>query len=77
MKLIRAQAQLASALNYRIQRGTMSCKLLSTKTGLGQSHVSNFLHSKRGLSLESMDRILTALELQVELVPARHARERA
>ena len=44
----------------RIQRGTLSVSLLARQTGFGQAHLSNFLHSRRQLSLEAMDRVLTA-----------------
>ncbi len=47
----------------RIQRGTLSVSLLARQTGFGQSHLSNFLHNRRQLSLEAMDRILAAQQL--------------
>ncbi|MGD0739476.1 MAG: helix-turn-helix domain-containing protein [Terracidiphilus sp.] len=55
----------------RIQRGTVSVSLLARQTGFGQAHLSNFLHSRRQLSLEAMDRILAAQRLTVaDLLPA-------
>ena len=57
----------------RIQRGTLSVSLLARQTGFGQAHLSNFLHSRRQLSLEAMDRILAAQHLTVaDLLPAGH-----
>ncbi|WP_420238006.1 hypothetical protein ACOBR2_20840 [Telmatobacter bradus] len=58
----------------RIQRGSLSVSLLARQTGLGQPHLSNFLHDRRQLSMDAMDRImaaqhLTALDL---LPPVRH-----
>src|ERR1700689_4350661 len=47
----------------RIQRGTLSVSLLARQTGFGQAHPSNFLHSRRQLSLEAMDRILATQPL--------------
>lgn len=47
----------------RIKRGTVSVSLLARQTGFGQSHLSNFLHSRRQLSLEALDRILAAQHL--------------
>jgi hypothetical protein len=45
--------------------------LLARQTGFGQAHLSNFLHSRRQLSLEAMDRILAAQHLTVaDLLPA-------
>ncbi|MGH9599075.1 MAG: hypothetical protein ACRD27_04385 [Terracidiphilus sp.] len=55
----------------RIQRGTLSVSLLARQTGFGQAHLSNFLNSRRQLSLEAMDRILLAQRLTVsDLLPA-------
>jgi hypothetical protein len=57
----------------RIQRGTLSVSLLARQTGFGQAHLSNFLHSRRQLSLEAMDRILAAQHLKVaDLLPVEH-----
>jgi len=50
----------------RIQRGTLSVSLLSRQTGFGKSHLSNFLHARRQLSLEGMDRMLTAQHMAAE-----------
>jgi hypothetical protein len=55
----------------RIQRGTASVSLLARQTGLGQSHLSNFLHCRRQLSLEALDRVLAAQHLTAaDLLPA-------
>lgn len=57
----------------RIQRGTLSVSLLARQTGFGQSHLSNFLHNRRQLSLEAMDRMLAAQHLVAsDLLPASH-----
>jgi hypothetical protein len=57
----------------RIQRGTLSVSLLARQTGFGQSHLSNFLHRRRQLSLEAMDRILAAQHLTAaDLLPVIH-----
>jgi hypothetical protein len=58
-------------LNRRIQRGTVSVSLLARQTGLGQSHLSNFMHSRRQLSLDAIDRVLAAQHLTAaDLLPA-------
>lgn len=44
----------------RIERGTASVSLLSRQTGIGTSHLSNFLLRKRKLSLEAADRVMAA-----------------
>ncbi len=55
----------------RIQRGSLTVSLLSRQTGFGKSHVSNFLHARRQLSLEAIDRMLAAQYLAVaDLLPA-------
>jgi len=57
----------------RIQRGTVSVSLLARQTGFGQSHLSNFLHSRRQLSLEALDRILAAQHMAAgDLLPANY-----
>jgi hypothetical protein len=58
-------------LHRRIQRGTVSVSLLARQTGLGQSHLSNFLHSRRQLSFDAIDRVLAAQHLSAaDLLPA-------
>jgi hypothetical protein len=39
---------------------------LARQTGFGQSHLSNFLHSRRQLSLEAIDRILAAQHMAAD-----------
>lgn len=50
----------------RIERGTLSVSLLSRQTGFGKSHLSNFLHARRKLSLAAMDRMLAAQQMSAE-----------
>lgn len=55
----------------RIQRGTVSVSLLARQTGFGQSHLSNFLNSKRQLSLEALDRVMAAQQIDAtDLLPS-------
>ncbi|WP_058187908.1 helix-turn-helix domain-containing protein [Terracidiphilus gabretensis] len=60
MNFTQMHERLRMELQRRIQRGTLSVSLLARQTGFGQSHLSNFLHGRRQLSLEAMDRILAA-----------------
>jgi hypothetical protein len=54
----------------RIDRGGLTGALLARQTGFRQSHISNFLHRKRTLSLGGMDRILAAQMLSIaDLLP--------
>lgn len=55
----------------RIDRGLLSGSSLARVTGFRHAHISNFLNSKRSLSLEGMDRVLSAENLSVlDLLPA-------
>ena len=78
MNFTQMHERLRIELQRRIQRGTLSVSLLARQTGFGQSHLSNFLHGRRQLSLEAMDRILAAQSMVVDDLlsaqQARHAR---
>lgn len=50
----------------RIDRGTVSVSLLARRTGLAQSHLSNFLHGNRNLSIEALDKVLNAIRVEIE-----------
>lgn len=50
----------------RIHRGQLTGTLLARQTGLRPSHISNFIHQKRKLSLVALDRVLAAQSLSVE-----------
>ena len=70
MNITQMHERLRLELLRRIQRGTLSVSLLARQTGFGQSHLSNFLHSKRQLSLEAMDRILASQRMSAsDLLP--------
>jgi hypothetical protein len=58
MNFTQMHERLRLELLRRIQRGTLSVSLLARQTGFGQSHMSNFLRSRRQLSLEALDRVL-------------------
>lgn len=49
----------------RIQRGVVTGKLLAAQTGLRPSHISNFLHRKRKLSLAALDKLLVAQQITI------------
>jgi len=49
----------------RIESGDLTGTRLAQQTGFQQAHISNFLNRKRALSLEGLDRVLTAQELTV------------
>jgi transcriptional regulator with XRE-family HTH domain len=60
MNFSQMHEKLRMELLRRIQRGTLSVSLLARQTGFGQSHLSNFLNSRRQLSLDALDRVLAA-----------------
>lgn len=71
MNFTQIHERLRLELLRRIQRGTLTVSLLARQTGLGQPHLSNFLNSRRQLSLDALDRVLAAQRLQVpDLLPA-------
>jgi hypothetical protein len=75
MNFTQMHERLRLELLRRIQRGTVSVSLLARQTGFGQSHLSNFLRSRRQLSLEAMDRILASQHLAAgDLLPATYKR---
>lgn len=71
MNFSQLQERVRLELLRRIERGTASVSLLARQTGLGQPHLSNFLHARRGLSLAALDKLLAAQRLTVvDLLPA-------
>jgi hypothetical protein len=70
MNFTQMHERLRLELLRRIQRGTLSVSLLARQTGFGQAHLSSFLHSRRQLSLEALDRVLSAQHLTAaDLLP--------
>lgn len=73
MNFTQMHEHLRLELLRRIQRGTLSVSLLARQTGFGQAHLSNFLHSRRQLSLDALDRVLAAQHLEAaDLLPVIH-----
>ncbi len=65
-------------IRARIGRGELTGSALAHKANLPQGHLSNFLNSRRGLSLDSMDRLLRALRIGVlDLVGGEYGKARA
>ena len=70
MNFSQMHERLRLELLRRIQRGTLSVSLLARQSGFGQPHLSNFLHGRRQLSLEALDRILATQRLTAaDLIP--------
>lgn len=73
----RLNIRLRDAVAMRIASRQLTGLSLARKTGFRQAHISNYLHKRRGLSLEGMDRILTVLGISVlDLIPAGELSER-
>jgi hypothetical protein len=78
MNFTQMHERLRLELLRRIQRGTLSVSLLARQTGFGQSHISNFLRSRRQLSLEALDRVLFAQQMNAwDLLPLNYNRTEA
>jgi len=65
MKFKVLQENLRKTLWQRIEQGDLTGLRLAAQTGFKQAHISNFLNSKRGLSLEGMDKVLKVQHLSV------------
>ncbi len=65
MTLQDLQDKLRTHIRARIDRGELTGTGLSREARFQQGHLSNFLNARRGLSLESMDRLLETLNLSV------------
>ena len=77
MRLLDLQDRLRAHIRARIDRREWTGVSLSRQAGLQQGHLSNFLNVRRGLSLESMDRLLEALHIGVlDLVDAEEIERR-
>lgn len=77
MNFSQLQERVRTELLRRIERGTVSVSLLARQTGLGQPHLSNFLHARRSLSFAALDKILAAQHLTVgDLIPERRQQPR-
>ncbi len=71
MNFSQLQERVRAELLRRISRGTLSVSLLARQTGVGQPHLSNFLHGRRQLSLATLDKILRAQQIGVtDLLPS-------
>ena len=70
MKFLELHERLRLETWRRIDHGVLSTSLLARQTGLAQTHISNFLHRHRRLSLPALDRILLAEQLSVEELSA-------
>src|SRR3954465_608862 len=59
------QENLRQIMRQRVKGGHLTGLKLSQQTGFQQAHISNFLNSKRSLSLEGMDKVLSVQKFSV------------
>jgi transcriptional regulator with XRE-family HTH domain len=52
-------------IKQAIHEGRLSQAALARGTGLSEGQISRFLKGERGLSLESIDKLLDVLELEI------------
>jgi plasmid maintenance system antidote protein VapI len=69
MSLAQLHEHMRSTMARRIDKGTMTVSLLSRLIGVGQPHVSSFVHGKRRLSLRTLDRVLSVQNWGIETLP--------
>jgi transcriptional regulator with XRE-family HTH domain len=78
MTFLTLQDQLRDHIRARIRRRELTGSGLARAAGFPQGHLSNFLNARRGLSLESMDRLLETLGIEVlDLVSAEDVQRRS
>ena len=78
MTLQDLQNELRTHIRARIRRKELTGSALAREAGFPQGHLSNFLNARRGLSLESMDRLLSTLGIGVlDLVAPEEVQRRA
>lgn len=65
MKFKALQENLRKVIRRRIDADQLTGLKLAQQTGFQQAHISNFLNSKRSLSLEGMDKVLQVQKLSV------------
>lgn len=78
MTFLTLQDRLREHIRARIRRRELTGIGLARAAGFPQGHISNFLNFRRGLSLDSMDRLLQTLGIGVvDLVGSREIHRRA
>jgi hypothetical protein len=78
MTFLTLQDQLRDHIRSRIRRKELTGSGLARAAGFPQGHLSNFLNFRRGLSLESMDRLLQTLNIGViDLIGSDEIQQRA
>lgn len=65
MKFHSLHETLRKLILHRIQAGELTQLKLAAQTGFQQAHISNFLNKKRLLSMDGLDRVLSAGHLSV------------
>ena len=66
--------KLSRGIRRAIEESGMSRYRLSRESGVTQAALSRFMHGKRGLTLDSADRLMDVLGLEIR--PRRQAKEK-
>jgi len=78
MKFRQLQENLRKVIRHRVDKEGLTGLKLAQQTGFQQAHISNFLNSKRSLSLEGMDKVLEMQKLSVlDLLDPKEVNKRA
>ncbi len=68
--------RLRALVGERIQARELTGTEMAKRAGFQQAHISNFLNRRRGLSVEAMDKVMTALGLTIsDLTPAENRKQ--
>lgn len=70
------QQQLIAMLREKVRNGELSERGLARLLGISQPHIHHVLQGKRGFSLETSDRILRNLRVDVRDLVEREGRSR-
>jgi transcriptional regulator with XRE-family HTH domain len=66
MNLSQLHEHVRIEITHRIDGHTLTGASLAAQSRLQASHISNFLHRNRNLSLSALDRVLRALSLEID-----------
>jgi plasmid maintenance system antidote protein VapI len=74
MTILALHQALRGHAQRQIDAGRASVKLLARRTSLKPSHVSNFIHGRRALSVAALSRLTAALGFELEVMPTSRTR---
>ncbi|MCA9295078.1 MAG: helix-turn-helix transcriptional regulator [Phycisphaerales bacterium] len=69
-------SRIYDALREAIEASEHSRYRLSLETGISQATLCEFVHGRRGMSVENIEILLDALQLDIVVQPAKQKRKR-